>query len=346
MLSVMRSDGAVDLRRARVRSTETAAARTVDHVHRVALVPYQRNWSYDFTAQALATHLAGRFEISVFHDDTLERLNYRELDLVVDFWWRGGMSKRFGERAVTQVSSHRWARNKYGSLTAASMIEQHQRRAGSILVPSERLRGELEPHFEREVAVCPKGFHPETFGDYGARRGGIAIGWAGNTGAPDKRLDVLREACPALRIATGLPYDEMPGFYNSIDVITCASDAEGDPRPLIEGMACGCFPVCTDVGVVPELVRNGDNGLIVERTPEAFAMAFQWCRANLDYVREAGARNAMEMRASRTWQQCALAWGDAFDRAIARAPDWKVSERTERKARVLAALKKRRAARR
>ena len=65
----------------------------------------------------------------------------------------------------------------------------------------------------------------------------------------------------------------MARFYNSIDVICVASTAEGDPLPLVEGMACGCFPVCVDVGIVPELVQSGVNGLIVDRTPAAFRAA-------------------------------------------------------------------------
>ena len=116
-------------------------------------------------------------------------------------------------------------------------------------------------------------------------------------------------------MATNLPYGEMPDFYNSIDVISVASTAEGDPRPLIEGMACGCFPVTTDVGIVPELVRHGENGLIVERSVKAFAEAFAWCRANVDQVRAAGRRNAELMLASRTWAHVASAWASAIARA-------------------------------
>lgn len=310
---------------------------------RVALVPHTRDWSYDFTATALVQHLSDRFELSVFYGDTLDRLNYRDLDLIVDFWWRSATDRRFGPRVVKQVSTHRWGREKYGSLDVSALIAGHLYRCGGVLVPSQRLAAELAdaPH----LTIGPKGFHPETFGDAGTRRGDLVVGWAGNATAVDKRLDVIRAAAPDLRVASSLHYDEMPGWYNSIDVITCASDAEGDPRPLIEGMACGCFPVTVDVGIVPELVRHGDNGLIVERSPQAFAEALAWCAANVDHVREMGRRNAVEMLASRTWKQCAAAWGDAFAAAIERAPEWKVNAREERKARVLAARKKRAKAR-
>lgn len=303
---------------------------------RVALVPYTRDWSYDFTAKALQQHLP--FETSVFYADTLDRINYRDFDLVVDFWWRSGLDRRFGARVVKQVSTHRWTTPKYGSLTADNLVTGYLRRAGGVLVPSRRLASELAaaPH----VTVGPKGF-PDTFGDESRRRGPLAIGWAGNANALDKRLGIIREAWSELMVASDLHYSAMPAWYNSIDVITCASDAEGDPRPLIEGMACGCFPVVVNVGIVPELVRHGENGLIVERTPQAFAEAFAWCRRNVDLVRAIGRRNAVEMLATRTWKQCAAVWGDAFAAAIARAPEWRVNDREERKARILANRKRR-----
>lgn len=293
------------------------------------LVPYLRGWSYDLTAQALKRHLSDRFDFTIAYQDQLGRVNSkRDTALVVDFWWKGILHRRFGRRVVKQVSSHRWVQDRYGAHTVESLIDGHLKRCGGVLVPSLRLRDEL---VGVSVEVCPKGFHPETFGDYGQRRGGLTVGWAGAAEATDKNVGILVAACPDIRLADRcLTQDEMPDFYNSVDVITCASLAEGDPRPLIEGMACGAFPVTTDVGIVPELVRHGDNGLIVERSPQAFAEAFAWCRANLEHVRAAGRRNAEQMLRTRTWAKVAPAWGDAFQRAIDRAPAWNVVRRSQR----------------
>ncbi len=303
------------------------------------LVPYLRGWSYDLTAQALARHLSGRFEFRIAYQDQLSRINFKRDGLIVDFWWKGSLDRKYRRRVLKQVSSHRWGQTRYGALDVRQLVGSQLARCGGVLVPSTRLRAELSsaPNADQMKAVdlCPKGFHPETFGDYGARRGRLTTGWAGAAAASDKNVDMLVEADPAIRLADRcLTQDEMPDFYNSLDVITCASTAEGDPRPLIEGMACGCFPVVTDVGIVSELVRHGHNGLIVKRTPQAFAEAFAWCRANLDYVRAAGRRNAIDMLATRTWAKVAPLWGDAFDRAIERAPVWQEPQMSEREKRI------------
>lgn len=287
---------------------------------RIALVPYTRGWSYDFTALALQQHLSGRFAIEVLYRDDIDRFAWSTVDLVVDFWWRGHLHRKLRGRVAKQVTSHRWGRPQWGSFYAKGLATAYLRRNVAVFVPSRRLKAELDPVTGPPVELCPKGFHPETFGDAGDRRGELAVGWAGNASAADKNVELLIAAWPALQIADGtLTQAQMPSFYNAVDVITCASDAEGDPRPLIEGMACGCFPVVVDVGIVPELVRNGENGLIVERSAGAFAQAFAWCRANLEHVRAAGRRNAQEMLASRAWAQTSAVWGAAFDRAIARS---------------------------
>ena len=42
----------------------------------------------------------------------------------------------------------------------------------------------------------------------------------------------------------------MHEFFRKIDVYTVASRHEGEPLTLIEAMGAGCFPVCSDVGIV------------------------------------------------------------------------------------------------
>lgn len=307
---------------------------------RVALVPYTSGWSYDLTAIALRRHLADRFEISIFHRSDLDRIRPSELDLVLDLLWKGQLSRRFGPRVLKQVSSHRWAQDRHGGLTAERFIRRELFSVGGVIVPSRRLAVELEgaPH----VSIGPKGFHPETFFDRGERRGPLVVGWAGAATAADKNVATLVEAEPGIHLADRcLTQGEMPDFYAGLDVIACASDAEGDPRPVIEAMACGCFVVSVDVGIVPELVRHGENGIIVGRSAAAFVDAFAWCRANVDRVRAAGRTNAEEMLRTRTWAIAARPWGDAFAAAIERAPPWKVNARMERVARYLATARRR-----
>ena len=47
--------------------------------------------------------------------------------------------------------------------------------------------------------------------------------------------------------------EEMPSYYQELDVVVIVSTEEGTPRPVIEGMASGVPIITTDVGIVPEV---------------------------------------------------------------------------------------------
>ena len=68
---------------------------------------------------------------------------------------------------------------------------------------------------------------------------------------------------------------EMADWYNSGTVLVCTSRSEGTPNPALEAAACGCTVVSTPVGNMPELIRHGVNGYLVECNADAAAAAIQ-----------------------------------------------------------------------
>jgi glycosyltransferase involved in cell wall biosynthesis len=59
--------------------------------------------------------------------------------------------------------------------------------------------------------------------------------------------------------------------YNRARVVVCTSTAEGGPRVTVEAMACAVPVVSTRVGLMPELVRDGENGFLVDWDADAVA---------------------------------------------------------------------------
>lgn len=64
--------------------------------------------------------------------------------------------------------------------------------------------------------------------------------------------------------------EEMPKYYNEIDIYVCASVHEGTPRPVLESMYSGIPIISTNVGIVPEsfgtlqkefIIGDRNNGL-------------------------------------------------------------------------------------
>jgi hypothetical protein len=287
---------------------------------RVLIAAYLKGWSYDLTAQALVRHLSHRFEFKVIHVKDHDQVVTWKPDLVLDMWWKGTIRERYGVPVLKQVSSHRWATSRYGSLTVHELASKHLFGCVGIAVPSIRLIKELAvcPRGTPPISLCKKGFHPDQLSDHGLRRSDyMGVGWAGAEDAADKNVGILRRACRWVRVADRcLTQGEMAEFYNWVDLIAISSNAEGDPRPLIEGMACGCFPITTDVGIVPELVVHKKNGFIMKGTRQGIKEALSWCKKHLAQVRKAGAENAVEMLRTRTWAHVTPGWGDAIDAAL------------------------------
>lgn len=277
---------------------------------RVVIFAGEPGWAHDAAALPLSKLLSDEFEIHIEYRLYKPDLSKWPFDLIYVLYWGEMYHHKYvhdARRIIKQVSSHRWEKK----LTPNQFAAEYLVDAGTISVPSLRLQKALYPH--RKAILAPKGIDPGLFSYHGQRTGKLRIGWAGGLTAAGKGVkDILIPAAGQdfeLVIAGGeLTKPEMANFYNSVDVICVASNAEGDPLPLLEGMACGCFPVCVDVGIVPEVVQNGSNGLIIERTPAAFRDAFAWCAAHLDQVRETGLRNADEMLRTRTWEIVSEQW--------------------------------------
>ena len=92
------------------------------------------------------------------------------------------------------------------------------------------------------------------------------------------------------------PLSDMRTFYHALDAYVTASCAEGMSNAILEAMACGLPIVASDIPGHRELVRHGQNGLLVED-----------CAGD-------GLRHAFE-NAAALWRQRQLgAWGRASRR--------------------------------
>jgi glycosyltransferase involved in cell wall biosynthesis len=65
--------------------------------------------------------------------------------------------------------------------------------------------------------------------------------------------------------------NEMAKLYSSAKMLVCASTVEGNPRVTIEAMACGVPVISTSVGIMPEVINDGENGFLVDWNAEQIA---------------------------------------------------------------------------
>jgi len=53
-------------------------------------------------------------------------------------------------------------------------------------------------------------------------------------------------------------------WMRAIDLFVLPSRSEAFPNALLESMACGCCPVASRIGGIPELIHHGQNGVLFE----------------------------------------------------------------------------------
>jgi glycosyltransferase involved in cell wall biosynthesis len=163
------------------------------------------------------------------------------------------------------------------------------RTGGLVVAPSEAIAEYLRRHVRLpagQVRVVPNGVDLGRFSPAG-HTGGAGVLWLGLMGAV-KRLDVLLDALasyggPAVLAGDGPLRAEvaaraaglggrvtLPGFVAdpvpllaAADAFVLCSAAENMPLSLLQAMACGLPVVATRVGGVPEVVRDGVEGLLV-----------------------------------------------------------------------------------
>ncbi|HSS99057.1 MAG TPA: glycosyltransferase family 4 protein, partial [Terriglobales bacterium] len=56
----------------------------------------------------------------------------------------------------------------------------------------------------------------------------------------------------------------MASAFQDSQVSVSPSTHDGTPNTLLEAMACGCFPVASDLESIREWIKSGENGLLVD----------------------------------------------------------------------------------
>lgn len=75
-----------------------------------------------------------------------------------------------------------------------------------------------------------------------------------------------------IKLIEWMSHDELPRYFNESKLIVIPSYSEGLPNVMLEAMACGTPVLVTPVGAIPDIIKDGETGFILEdNSPETIA---------------------------------------------------------------------------
>jgi glycosyltransferase involved in cell wall biosynthesis len=103
-----------------------------------------------------------------------------------------------------------------------------------------------------------------------------------------------------------LPADELAHLYNEAEVLVSPSVYEGFGLPAAEANACGTPVVATTAGAFPEVIAEGETGILVPPgQPEPLAGAIESLLRDRARRVEMGAAGARRIAEKFSWRACA-----------------------------------------
>ncbi|MCJ7434952.1 MAG: glycosyltransferase family 4 protein [Anaerolineales bacterium] len=70
----------------------------------------------------------------------------------------------------------------------------------------------------------------------------------------------------AVELLAPMPHAQMADVFRGAQIIVSPSIHDGTPNSLLEGIACGCFPLAGDLESIREWITPNENGLLFDST--------------------------------------------------------------------------------
>ena len=109
----------------------------------------------------------------------------------------------------------------------------------------------------------------------------------------------------AVELLPPLPQARLAEVYRRAQVLVSPSVHDGTPNTLLEGMACGCFPIAGDLESIREWIMPNENGLLVNsNNAQSIADAILTALENKDLRGKAAGQNKQIIFSRAEYHHC------------------------------------------
>jgi len=312
---------------------------------KICMVSDVKGWAFDITAEGLRPYLD--FDLLYTSDEPrVTKEAIEQYERVHFFNWLGGQSFAHMPGVSGGVCQHnyelKWPRQ------AKKYIPEFSKMAAI----SKEIFSDISK-LNSNTAYIPNGVNADIFIPFSDKEKGdreFTVGWCGqktNGGFGEKKGNEGRpvwdikgyelilqplmkrlEGKVRFKVNNGtytnsIPHSKMPEWYKDIDCFICTSLYEGGPLPVLEAAACGIPVISTRVGIVPELIRHGYNGYLVDSpksrddlssTLAAFETYIIYLKEGYQWDKIMGRRLRETIyEESWTWEKISLLWKKFFE---------------------------------
>lgn len=291
-------------------------------------------WAYDNVSNAIMRVLGDDYKFSKVYAVDLPLVDHSDFDLVYCMWWKTDFLERNvipREKLIIQVASF-WSWQHTYHIPLERLVADYLDRACAVSVNCPGLFELIDPR-HLQVFLNPSGVDLDLFTAQPSRsvdpERDLVVGWTGSTAAHGDNkglLDLIIPVCESLKgvvlkIVTKekdwLPHKRMPDFYREIDLYLCASQSEGTPNPVLEAAASARVVFSTPVGIVPMLIKGGENGMIVNRDRDTIRTAVQKLRDDRGLCVRMGKNNRQVIETEGwSWEYRALNYNRMFKQVL------------------------------
>jgi glycosyltransferase involved in cell wall biosynthesis len=121
----------------------------------------------------------------------------------------------------------------------------------------------------------------------------------------------------AVQLNPPLSHAQMGDVFRGAQIVVSPSIHDGTPNSLLEGMACGCFPIAGDLESIREWITPGQNGLLVDpNNSQSIADAILIALEREDLRHEAAGLNAKIISVRAEYEQNMEKVGEFYEEVV------------------------------